>query len=183
VARHLAGSIVHEAHDNTADAALGRLSARKFRPSNNFEHLSIVFEHMRDELSDTAGTRNIDEALQEQRARAAILIVVGNGDRELRVLAAGRDPDEAAHRDQPFAGFVLHGENESDAVAEVQLGELSKHVWCERRNRAKEPSVDASTRQSLERDSQPFLVVGAYGAEVDRSSVTEHGGGMNRHRI
>jgi hypothetical protein len=31
--------------------------------------------------------------------------------------------------------------------------------------------------------SEPFLVVGAYGAEVDRRSVTEHGGGMNRRRL
>ena len=99
VARQLAGSIVQEAHDDTTDAVLGCLSARKFRASNDFEHLSIVFEHMRDELSDTARTRNSDESLQEQRARAAILIVVCNRDRELRARAAGRGPDEAAHRD------------------------------------------------------------------------------------
>ena len=138
---------------------------------------------MRDELSDTAGTRNMDESLQEQRARAAILIVVCNRDRELRAVPAAGDPDEAGHRDQPFAGFVLHGENQSDVVAEIQLGELSKHVRCERCNRVKEPSVDASRRQSLERDSQPFLVVGVYGAKVNRSSVTEHEGGMNRRRL
>lgn len=83
LARQLAGSIVEEAHYDTTDAVLGRLSARKSCPSNDFEHLSIVFEHMRDELSDTVGTRNIDEPLQEQRARAAILIVVCNRDREL----------------------------------------------------------------------------------------------------
>jgi hypothetical protein len=183
VPRHLAGSIVHEARDDTADAVFGRLSARTFRPSNDFEHLSIVLEYIRDELSNTAGTRNTHELLQEQGGCAAILIVVCNRDRELRALAARRDPDEAANRDQPFAGFVLHGENQSDVAAEIQLGELSKHVRCERRNRVKEPSVDASRRQSLERDSQPFLVVGAYRAEVNRSSVAEQGAGMNRRRL
>ena len=44
---------------------------------------------MRDEPSGSAGTRYMDELLQEQRARAAILIVVRNRDRELRALAAG----------------------------------------------------------------------------------------------
>jgi hypothetical protein len=128
---------------------------------------------MRDELSDTAGTRNTDEWLQEQGRRAAIPIVFCNGDRELRALAARCHADEAGYRDQPFAGFVLYRENESNVVAEIQLGELSKHVRRERSNRVKEPSVDASRRQSLERDSKPFLVVGAYGAAVNRSSVTE----------
>ena len=138
---------------------------------------------MRDELPDTAGTRNMDESLQEQRARAAILILVCNRDRELRALVAWRVPDKASHRDQLFAGLVLHGEHQSDAVAEIQFRELSKHVWCERCNRVKEPSVYASRRQSLERNSQPFLVVGAYGAQVNRSSVTKHGGGVNPRRL
>ena len=138
---------------------------------------------MRDEPSGSAGTRYMDELLQEQRARAAILIVVRNRDRELRALAAWRDPDVARHCDQPFAGFVPHGENQSDVVVEIRLGELSKHVRCELRNQVKEPSVDASRRQSLEPGSQPFLVVGAYGTKVNCSSITEHGGGMNRRPL
>src|SRR4030095_2955074 len=89
---------LQEAHDYTADAVLGRLSARKSCLSNDFEHLSIVVEHMRDKLSDTTGTRNIGEPLQEQRAGAAILIVICDGGRKLRTLAAGRGADEAAHR-------------------------------------------------------------------------------------
>jgi len=47
----------------------------------------------------------------------------------------------------------------------------------------KEPSVHASRRQSLECNSQPFLILGAYGAQVNRDSVTKHGGGVNPRRL
>ena len=54
--------------------------------SNEFEHLSIVFENLRHELADAAGTRNTHELLQEQGGGTAILIVVCNGDREFRAI-------------------------------------------------------------------------------------------------
>lgn len=122
---------------------LGRFSARKFRASNQFQHIAIVFEDIRDEFSELAASGNADKFLEEQGGRAAILIVVCNGDGELRALVAGRVSDEAGHRDQPLAGLAFHTENQSDVIAEIELGEGSKLVRCERRNGVKEASVDA----------------------------------------
>jgi hypothetical protein len=132
-----------EAQYETANAALETLSQRQLGILKYLEHLSIDLEHERDELSNTPASRQANELIQEQRGRAAMLILVRNCDSHLSAVPARRHADEARDSYQSFAVFFSNRQHESDVISEIELGQASEGVGCKRRNRAKEPPIDA----------------------------------------
>src|SRR5262249_9774407 len=83
------------------------------------------------------------------------------------------DPNEATHGDQTFALFISDRENKAYLVREIQLGELSQHLRCKPCNRSKKPPVNATGRESVEREPQALLIVTMYGPKVDPGAVTK----------
>lgn len=77
---------------DTANAVLDRVSQWRFGILEYLEHLSVVLEHEREQLSNAEASGDVKEMLQEQRRRASMLIVVGNDESHLRIGSRVRKP-------------------------------------------------------------------------------------------
>ena len=99
---------------------------------------------MREPRFDTEASRNADELLQKQRGRAAMLMLVRNGDGHLRAIAIGSDANEATHGYQSFVRVFSGRQYQSDVIAEIDLGQVPKGIRCEVIYRVKKALIDAA---------------------------------------
>jgi hypothetical protein len=110
--------------------------------------------------------------LQEDRADAASLVLVGDRERDLRCVRlvgarVASDPDDA------LGAVLAQRRDEARTVGEVETRELVELRVGESPLRAEESEVDRACAQPVEVLDEPLPVVRADGADVDRPSVTE----------
>src|SRR5918995_3469333 len=142
------------------------------------EHLPIVREHLRHEALDAERACAGRELLEQPRADAAALVVVGHGERHLRGLRVTK-PREV--RDGHDA--VVDAADECTRLARIRAGERLDQAWAELRVPVK-PSVEALLREIAEEVEQGGRVVRtgrtqAQGPSVPKNDVErlcrEHG--------
>ena len=121
---------------------LDRLSQWQFGILEDLEHLSVVLEHEREQLSNAEASGDVKEMLQEQRCRASMLIVVGNDESHLRTVRAGSDANELTDGDEYLASSFPDRQCQADVIVEIQLGGLPEGARRESRQVLEEPPVD-----------------------------------------
>src|SRR4030095_9642399 len=162
-----------EAHYDAVDAVLGRPLDGKIEVLNDLEHFSIPIEDVRDELSNTASSRNADELLKKQRTRAAMLVLVGHRESQFGALGGGGYPNEPTDGDQSLTAFFVDRYGPRHVIAKI---ELRKHPQLLRRRRVfrmEETTIDGPGRQALEGDSQAFLVVRSNRTYANRCAIAQ----------
>src|ERR1700674_869702 len=110
--------------------------------------------------------------VEQNAADAASLMIVENGEGDLRVGRIG-DADVARDADKAFTAAVAQSGDESDVRDEIELGEAHQLVVGHGAFDAEKPMVDRLLAEALEMLEQAFAIVGAQGADVDRSAVTQ----------
>ena len=105
------------------DAGVGRATDLQTAVPEDVEHLVVVAEDIGAELRDAALARDAQQMLEQQRADAAPLVLIGDRERHLggRVLIVR---DVASHADDPFRPTLAQGGDEGDVVHEVRAGEV-----------------------------------------------------------
>jgi hypothetical protein len=131
----------------------------KIEVLNDLEHFSVLIEDVRDELSNTAPSRNADELLKKQRTRAAMLVLVGHRETQIRALGGGGDANEPTDGDQSLTAFFVDRYGQRHVIAKIDLRKHPKILGGERLSRMEETTIDGPGRQALEGDSQAFLVI------------------------
>lgn len=105
-----------------ANAAFDRLSQRQLGILEYREHLMVVLEHEREQLSNAKASGDVKEMLQEQRRGATMLIVVDDDESHLRTVRARTDANELADGDKPLASSFPDRQCQADVIVEIQLG-------------------------------------------------------------
>ena len=116
--------------------------------------------------------------LEQNRGDAAPLVLVVDGERDLRVatarpLVVARDADEV----------VTEQRNEGHSVVVVDGGEPPDVVLAQPRPRAEEPVVHALMRQATVEHDQSVGVIGTHRADMHRAAVAEHDIGFPLRRV
>ena len=166
------------------------MSQRQLGILKYLEHLSIDLEHERDELSNTPASRQANELIQEQRGRAAMLILVRNCDSHLSAVPARRHANEARDSYQSFAVFFSNRQHEADVIAEIELGQASEGVGCKRRKsdertadrRAAGPSAAGRPCASGTRRANRRSRIGPRGRSIAYSPRSRRGCGDDADR-
>lgn len=91
------------------DVILDRSLRGKIEIPKDLEHFPVLIEDEPHQLSNTARSREANEMPQEQRARAAALVLVYDRNGDFRAVGGGGDTYKATDPDQFFAGLVLYG--------------------------------------------------------------------------
>lgn len=162
---------IGEVQYDAMDAILGRPLDWKIEVLNDFEHFSVLIEDVRDELLDTAPSRNVDELLKKQRTDAAVLVLVGHREPQFRALGSGGHSNEPTDGDQSFAAFFVDRYGQRHVIAKIELRKHPKIHRGERLSRMEETTIDGAGRQALERDSQAFLVVRSNRTYANRRAI------------
>jgi hypothetical protein len=106
------------------------------------EHLPVVLEHDREQLSNADASGEVKEMLQEQRRRASMLIVVGNDESHLGTVRAGSYANESTDGDESLASSFPNRQCQANVIVEIQLGGLPEGARGESRQGAEEPLVN-----------------------------------------
>ena len=155
-------------------AGLGGAGDHEAAGGEDLEHPVVLAEDVGLELAHPAGASDADEMVEQQRADAAALVLVGNGERHLRGGRLAGQHGVAADPDDPLLSVLEQGGHQGDFLDEVEPRELVELRVGESPLGAEEPVVHRARSQALEVIEQPLAVVGPDGADVDRATVAEN---------
>ncbi len=172
------GIRLEDAHLDRDDAVGKRAVRLEPRPLEDRQHPTVLGKHLGGEARDAVRTGNDREMLEQHRRDTAPLVLVVDGERDLRVatarpLVVARDADEV----------VAEQRHERHAVVVVDGGEPPDVVGAQPRPRAEESVVHALMRQATVERDQSVGVVGTDRADMHRAAVAEHDIGFPLRRV
>ena len=124
-----------------ANAAFDRFSQGQLGILEYLEHLMVVLEDEREQLSNAKASGDVKEVLQEQRCGATMLIVVDDDESHLRTVRTGTDANELADGDEPLASSFPDRQCQTDVILEIQLGGPPEGARPERRDVLEEAPI------------------------------------------
>ena len=110
------------------------------------EHLSVVLQNVREQLSKTQAPGDLNEMLQKQRRRASMLILVGNDESHLSTACPASDADELTERDELLASSFPNRQGQANVIVEIELGRLAESARREIHEVVEEALVDRLRR-------------------------------------
>ncbi len=172
------GISLEDAHLDRDDAVGKRAVGLEPCSLEDREHPAILRKHLGGETRDAVRTSDDREMLEQHCGDAAPLVLVVDGERNLRLatarpLVVARDPDEV----------VAEQRHERHAVVVVDSGETPDVVGAQPRPRAEEPVVHALMRQATVERNESVGVRGTHRTDVHGPAVAEHDIGFPLRRV
>ena len=158
-------------HRDLGDAALVLALDREARALEDAQHRAVVGQHLREEAADPQLARLLRELLEQPRADALALQLVGHREGDL---GAGRiaQPHVAAQRDDPLARRVGDRARQGAALEPVGI-EHRLHQPRRRLGEAVEAQIAALVGEVLEERDHARLVALRRRAQAHRGAVAQ----------
>jgi hypothetical protein len=137
------------------------------------EHAVVLAEHVGLELRDAVRAGDAKQVLEQDGTDPAALVLVGDGEGDLRTARILRCPRVASDADDVLGAVLAKRRDDCGAVVEVEVRELVQLRVAQPPLRAEEAEVDGARAQAMEVLDEAIAVLGPDRPDVDRASVAK----------